>query len=123
MSGRDVWVPAVMSHLGITPNHPVERFWLQSSSGCAAATCEEQALLGACFELIERDAVAIAWLRRLPLRRLYPAELESLLGRQGGAGDADLGLGSGRSRRCGWWVGRLVCVGALLALRREERSG
>lgn len=91
VTGRDVWVPAVMSHLGITPNHPVEHFWLQSSSGCAAATSDEEALLGACFELIERDAVAIAWLRRLPLRRLYPKELESLLRRHGGADDPDWG--------------------------------
>ncbi|HYB30713.1 MAG TPA: YcaO-like family protein [Solirubrobacteraceae bacterium] len=91
VTGRDVWVPAVMSHLGITPNHPVEHFWLQSSSGCAAATSEEAALLGACFELIERDAVAIAWLRRLPLRRAHPLELESLRCRQGAADDPDWG--------------------------------
>jgi ribosomal protein S12 methylthiotransferase accessory factor len=91
VTGRDVWVPAVMSHLGIAPNHPVEHFWLQSSSGCAAATGEEEALLGACFELIERDAVAIAWLRRLPLRRAHPVDLESLQCRQGNADDPDWG--------------------------------
>jgi ribosomal protein S12 methylthiotransferase accessory factor len=91
VTGRDVWVPAVMSHLGITPNHRVERFWLQSSSGCAAGRSEEEALLGACFELIERDAVAIAWLRRLRLRRLYSVELEWLLRLQGGADDPDWG--------------------------------
>jgi ribosomal protein S12 methylthiotransferase accessory factor len=91
ITGRDVWVPAVMSHLGITPDHPTERFWLQSSSGCAAGTTEEEALLGACFELIERDAIAIAWLRRLPLRQLYPAELAALARRQGGTADPDWG--------------------------------
>lgn len=73
VTGREVWVPAVMSHLGVTPAYPAERFWLQTSSGCAAATTLEDALLGACLELIERDAFAIAWLQRLPLPRLRPA--------------------------------------------------
>lgn len=91
VTGRHVWVPVVMCHLGVTPSHPVERFWLQSSSGCAAAESEEEALLGACYELIERDAIALAWLRRLPLRRLHPPELDSLLRGQGRAGDFDWG--------------------------------
>jgi len=70
VSAREVWVPAVMSHLGVAPVHGAERFWLQTSSGCAAGTSLEQALLGACLEVVERDAVAIAWLQRLPLPRL-----------------------------------------------------
>ncbi len=74
VDGRDVWVPAVMAHLGVTPEQPGERFWLQTSSGCAAGDTPERALLGACFELIERDAVAIAWLQRLALRRIDPAD-------------------------------------------------
>jgi ribosomal protein S12 methylthiotransferase accessory factor len=76
IDGRDVWVPAVMTHLGVTPAHPIERFWLQTSSGAAAGVTQEQALLAACFELIERDAVAIAWLQRLALHLLYPIGLD-----------------------------------------------
>ena len=63
-----------MAHLGVTPEQAGERFWLQTSSGCAAGETQEQALLAACFELIERDAVAIAWLQRLALRRIDPAD-------------------------------------------------
>jgi ribosomal protein S12 methylthiotransferase accessory factor len=70
VSGRQLWVPAVLAYLGVTPIHPVESFCLQSSSGCAIGESEEDALLGACRELVERDAVAIAWLHRLPLPRI-----------------------------------------------------
>jgi ribosomal protein S12 methylthiotransferase accessory factor len=75
LDGRDVWVPAVMAHLGVTPAHPTERFWLQTSSGCAASRTQEEALLAACLELIERDAVAISWLQRLALRRVDLTDL------------------------------------------------
>ncbi len=74
LDGRDVWVPAVMAHLGVAPAQPGERFWLQTSSGLAAGETEEKALLSACFELIERDAVAIGWLQRLALPRIDPAD-------------------------------------------------
>jgi ribosomal protein S12 methylthiotransferase accessory factor len=74
VDGREVWVPAVMAQLGIGTAYPAERAWLQSSSGCAAGATQEEALLGACCELIERDAVAIAWLQRLPLSRLDPTD-------------------------------------------------
>ena len=75
LDGRDVWVPAVMAHLGVTPAYPMERFWLQTSSGCAAGGTQEEALLAACLELIERDAVAISWLQRLALTRVDPTDL------------------------------------------------
>ena len=74
VDGRDVWVPVVMAHLGVTQENPVERFWLQTSSGCAAGDTQEEALLSASFELIERDALAISWLQRLPLPRLDPTD-------------------------------------------------
>jgi len=73
LSGQPLWVPAVMAHLGMRVVHPVESFWLQSSSGCAAGESEAAALLAACLELVERDACAIAWLQRLRLPRLKPA--------------------------------------------------
>jgi ribosomal protein S12 methylthiotransferase accessory factor len=76
LTGAEVWVPAVMAYL-TKPVHLTEQFWLASSSGCAAADTPEQALLGACRELIERDAVAIAWLQRFPLPRLAPDQLGS----------------------------------------------
>ncbi|WP_246258467.1 YcaO-like family protein [Kroppenstedtia pulmonis] len=37
-SGREVWVPAVMTYLHIPPMSPGERFWLPISTGCAASS-------------------------------------------------------------------------------------
>jgi ribosomal protein S12 methylthiotransferase accessory factor len=91
MDGREVWVPAVMAQLGLSAEHPVERFWLQSSSGCAAAGSQEEALLSACFELIERDAVSISWLQRLSLSRLDPADPPAWSRAQVSGGDPDWG--------------------------------
>jgi ribosomal protein S12 methylthiotransferase accessory factor len=88
---REVWVPAVMAQLGLSAEHSVERFWLQSSSGCAAAGTQEEALLSACFELIERDAVSIAWLQRLSLTRLDPADPPVWSRAQVSGGDPDWG--------------------------------
>jgi ribosomal protein S12 methylthiotransferase accessory factor len=89
LDGRDVWVPAVMAHLGVTPAHPTERFWLQTSSGCAASGTQEEALLAACLELIERDAVAISWLQRLALPRVDPTDLARRSREQGRGADTD----------------------------------
>jgi ribosomal protein S12 methylthiotransferase accessory factor len=75
ITGACVWVPVVMAHL-MRPLSPAETTWVQTSSGCAAADSPERALLGACRELIERDALAIAWLQRLPLPRIAPCELD-----------------------------------------------
>jgi ribosomal protein S12 methylthiotransferase accessory factor len=75
VTGACVWVPVVMAHL-MRPLSPAETTWVQTSSGCAAADSPERALLGACRELIERDALAIAWLQRLPLPRIAPSELD-----------------------------------------------
>lgn len=85
--GRPVWVPLVMSHLYIQPR-PGERFWLQISTGVAAHTDPIQAIVSAAFEVIERDAVALTWLARLPLPEVQidPADFSSideLTGRSG----------------------------------------
>ena len=97
LDGRDVWVPAVMSHLGVTPRHAAEGFWLQTSSGCAAGETLERALLAACFELIERDAVAIAWLQRLALPRIDLDDSAYRAARGGRPCDRGSGWGAVRS--------------------------
>jgi ribosomal protein S12 methylthiotransferase accessory factor len=68
-SGKDVLVPAVMVYLGLPPE-PSERFWIPTSSGCAAHQTLAAAICNAICEIIERDAVAVTWLQRLPLPRL-----------------------------------------------------
>jgi ribosomal protein S12 methylthiotransferase accessory factor len=70
-SGRRVWAPAVMAFMRMHPL-PGERFWLQISTGCAAHTDIRAALAAAICEVIERDAVALTWLQRLPLPPLDP---------------------------------------------------
>lgn len=68
-SGADVLLPALMVSLGLS-RRAGERFWLPISTGAAAhVTLEDATFNGAC-EVIERDAVALTWLQRLPLPRL-----------------------------------------------------
>ncbi|MGW7133420.1 YcaO-like family protein [Streptomyces bobili] len=62
-------VPAVMAHLHLQP-WPSEWFWLQISTGTAAHVSLPTALCKAIYECIERDAIALTWLGRLPLPRL-----------------------------------------------------
>jgi len=62
---RQVWLPAVMVHIRIPPRSLGERFWLPVSTGCAAHPDLAQALVNAICEVIERDAIALLWLRRL----------------------------------------------------------
>jgi ribosomal protein S12 methylthiotransferase accessory factor len=70
LDGRLIWVPAVMVYLHISFLSPGERFWLPISTGCAAHASLEQALISAISEIIERDAVSLVWLQRLPLPRI-----------------------------------------------------
>jgi ribosomal protein S12 methylthiotransferase accessory factor len=66
ISGRPRWVPAVMTHLFLQ-ELPGERFWPQISTGVAAHTDLAAALVSAASEMIERDAITLTWLGRLPL--------------------------------------------------------
>jgi ribosomal protein S12 methylthiotransferase accessory factor len=72
MSGEPTWVPAVMACYGLHPE-PAERFVFQISTGYAVHVEPERALLGGLLEVIERDAIAVTWLRRLRLPLLGPA--------------------------------------------------
>jgi len=66
---QERWVPSVMSHLYLRPL-PAERFWQPITTGVAAHVSLEAALVSAICEVIERDAIAITWLARLPLPRI-----------------------------------------------------
>ncbi|WP_144122551.1 YcaO-like family protein [Catellatospora sichuanensis] len=73
-SGEPTWVPAVMACYGLHPE-PAERFVFQISTGYAVHVEPERALLGGLLEVIERDAIAVTWLRRLRLPLLGPAAM------------------------------------------------
>lgn len=63
---QDIFLPAVMVDLGFRRQRS-ERFWLPISTGCATHVTLEAALVNAICEVIERDAIALTWLQKLPL--------------------------------------------------------
>jgi len=69
-NGRLVWIPVVMVYSQAGYAVPEERFWISISTGCAAHTSYERALLAGIYELVERDILAIAWLQQLALPRI-----------------------------------------------------
>ncbi|WP_328333127.1 MULTISPECIES: YcaO-like family protein [unclassified Streptomyces] len=70
------WLPAVMSTYRLHAARPAERFWYQLSTGFAVHTDPVEALVRAILEVIERDAIALTWLQRMPLPPI-PAEAHS----------------------------------------------
>lgn len=80
LSGKTIYVPVVMVYLYAGFACREERFWLPITTGCAAHTSYERALLSAILEVIERDAISIIWLQQLGLPRIevdrIPVELE-----------------------------------------------
>lgn len=84
VSSVRTWLPAVMSTYRLHPAVPAERFWYQLSTGFAVHHDPTEALVRAVLEVVERDAIALTWLQRMPLPPLpdipvSPA-LEELLG-------------------------------------------
>jgi len=73
--GRPVWIPAMMAYMFLDLAVPAERFWTPISTGCAAHTDADAALLNGLLEVIERDAIAIVWNQQLPLQPLSDADL------------------------------------------------
>jgi ribosomal protein S12 methylthiotransferase accessory factor len=68
--GRPVHLPAVMVFLSAGAALPGERICLPITTGCAAHTSYERALVSGLLEVIERDAISLTWLQKLPLPRL-----------------------------------------------------
>lgn len=68
-------VPQTMSHM-FSPEAG-ENFWNPISTGCAIHRTQVRALLGGLYEVVERDALSLAWLRRLRLPRLAPATIST----------------------------------------------
>lgn len=64
--GARVYLPLLSVYI-TPPSVVAERFINPISTGCAAHLSLEMALLSALLEVIERDALSIAWLQQLPL--------------------------------------------------------
>lgn len=79
LDGRLVYLPACMAYLYTGIASPGERIYIPITTGCAAHTSLEQALLGAICEVVERDAISLTWLQKLPLPRIgvdcFPPQL------------------------------------------------
>lgn len=70
LDGRMAYLPAVMAYSHVVNVQPSERFWLPISTGCAAHSSYEAAVLGGIHEVVERDAISITWLQKLQLPRI-----------------------------------------------------
>jgi ribosomal protein S12 methylthiotransferase accessory factor len=68
-TGEAIAVPALATYMNF-PAPPSEQFGQTTSNGLAAGTSIDDATLRALYELIERDAVMLFWLARLPGRRI-----------------------------------------------------
>jgi ribosomal protein S12 methylthiotransferase accessory factor len=64
--GQPVWVPAGFVYLTQPTPNPNDYMIPASSNGCAAGPSVDAAVLGGLFELIERDAMLVTWMNRLP---------------------------------------------------------
>lgn len=68
-NAREIWTPLIMVHTHVRAM-PSERFWPQTTTGIAAHESVESALIGALYEIVERDAVETIWMTRCPLRMI-----------------------------------------------------
>ena len=75
LDGRERLVPASRVHTPYRAPRPAERLLQSTSTGAASHVCQAEAILGGLYECIERDAVMIAWLNRLPLPSLDPSNV------------------------------------------------
>ncbi|TCC42906.1 TOMM precursor leader peptide-binding protein [Kribbella capetownensis] len=74
VSGDEVWIPLLATHLGYRPP-PSAGLFPTTSNGFAAGPDFDGATLRALLEVIERDAFMIAWSHRLPGRCVAAADV------------------------------------------------
>lgn len=67
---RPTYVPAMLVWLKNPPQSRAERFTHMVSTGCATHTDPIAAVVGGLLEVVERDAITLAWLHRMRLPRL-----------------------------------------------------
>jgi ribosomal protein S12 methylthiotransferase accessory factor len=72
-AGGEVFVPALAAYMAYETPRREEFLFPISSSGLAAGPTQIEAVFRAALEVIERDAFLIAWMHRLPCRRIDPA--------------------------------------------------
>jgi ribosomal protein S12 methylthiotransferase accessory factor len=81
VNGNEIYIPAVMVFLSVGYQFDSERFCFPLSTGCAAHVSYEAAVLNGILEVIERDALSLVWLQRLPIPMIDPDTISTdLLG-------------------------------------------
>jgi ribosomal protein S12 methylthiotransferase accessory factor len=85
-----VLVPAIAVYLHMAPQSKSERFTRGITTGAAVHSDIRSAVLGGLLEVVERDALSLAWLQRLRLPRLSvdPDLLDPLVRAHHAAGTA-----------------------------------
>lgn len=68
--GRTELVPACMVYMPYVPCPPEQPIAPTCSTGLSCGSTVEDAMLSGLYEVIERDALAIAWLKRVPTARV-----------------------------------------------------
>jgi len=66
LSNKKYYVPASYVYCGYQPRDTEKKLGHSNSNGCAIGETFNRAILNATLELIERDAILIRWLNRLP---------------------------------------------------------
>jgi ribosomal protein S12 methylthiotransferase accessory factor len=75
---RELWIPASLVYLNYFGDTPREYLCSSTSNGLAAGADLDGALLGAFYELVERDAMIVNWMNRLPAPRVNCDDLGGL---------------------------------------------
>lgn len=86
-----VWVPLSAAHIGLPTNHAPPLF-PGNSNGFAAGPTLREAVLAALLEVVERDAVLLAWTHRLPGRRYAATDIPDPQTQEVAAGYARRGV-------------------------------
>jgi ribosomal protein S12 methylthiotransferase accessory factor len=84
-SGKEIWLPLSVAYLGL-PDPLTHLAVFPESTGFAAGSSYEDAILSALCEVIERDSLAIWWLHQLPMPRIELGDaigpaLDEMIGR------------------------------------------
>ncbi|WP_134684906.1 TOMM precursor leader peptide-binding protein [Brevibacillus migulae] len=72
ISGEEVWVPAAMVYIPYRRIREETNITVSLTTGLAAGPTWEHAILTGLYEVIERDALAVSWLCKLPPCEVSP---------------------------------------------------
>ena len=76
ISGKPKWVPMGMVYISSAHYYRGEAFYPPITTGCALAASYEQAIISGAQEVIERDALTLTWLHKLPLPRIDVSDFD-----------------------------------------------